>query len=186
MTDQELENLLKKAQKGDREAFGFIFDEFSSKIYKFVFYKTGHKEVSEDILADTFVKAWVKISQINSSKALSGWLYQVAKNNIIDYYRVKKETVALEEVENILEDPYNAIDRVNLSMEQEKVIELLKDLPREQAQVLQYRFIDDLDNSEIAELMNKNEGAIRVIQHRAILNLKQLLDKKLSDNENKR
>ncbi len=186
MTDQELENLLQKAQSGDREAFGFIFDEFSSKIYKFVYFRVGHKEVSEDILADTFVKAWIKISQVNSPKALSSWLYQVAKNNIIDYYRVKKETVALEDVASILEDPYNAIEQVNLNIEQQKIIELLRSLPHEQALVIQYRFFEDLDNAEIAELMGKSEGAIRVIQHRAISNLKQMLGNLSGNHENKR
>lgn len=186
MTDQELENLLKKAQNGDREAFGFIFDEYSGRIYKFVYLRVGHKEISEDILADTFVKAWLKIAQINSHKALSSWLYQVAKNNIIDYYRVKKETVAIEDVESVLEDPYNAIDQANLSIEQRKIIELLEKLPSEQAQVIRYRFFEDLTNTEIAQLMDKNEGAIRVIQHRAIANLKELLSKELLDNENKR
>ena len=178
MTDQELENLLRRAQNGDREAFGFIFDEFSQKIYRFVFLRVNHKEITEDILSDTFVKAWLKIKQINSHKTLSSWLYQVAKNNVIDYYRIKKETVALEDVESILEDPTDAIEKVNLALEQEQIVNLLKDLPPDQAEVIRYRFFEDLENAEIAHLMNKSEGAIRVIQHRAIINLKRLNENK--------
>ncbi|MBI2356231.1 MAG: hypothetical protein HYV13_03455 [Candidatus Doudnabacteria bacterium] len=88
MTDEELNKLLSEAQSGDHEAFGLIYDEYSGRIYKFIFFRVGHKEVAEDILSETFVKAWNKISQINSYKALSSWFYQVAKNNIVDYYRL--------------------------------------------------------------------------------------------------
>lgn len=182
MTDDELNNLLNKAQSGDREAFGLIYDEYSQKIYKFIFFRTSHKEVAEDILSETFVKAWQKISQINSSKALSAWLYQVAKNNIIDYYRLKKEFVALEEVEDVLEDAQNLVEALNLSLEQTKLLDLLSQLPKEQAAVIKYKYLEELENIEIAHIMNKTEGAIRVLQHRAIQHLKELLN----NNEKKR
>lgn len=177
MTDEELNNLLFKAQSGDQESFGLIYGLYSQKIYRFIYLKIGHKELAEDLLSDTFVKAWLKIKQVNSHKALSSWLYQVAKNNIIDYYRLKKTTVNLEEVEDTLEDSVNPVDETNLSIEQKKTLEFLEQLPSDQAQVIRYKFFEDLTNQEIAHIMNKNEGAIRVIQHRAILKLKELLDK---------
>lgn len=178
MTDDELNNLLTLAQSGDREAFGVIYDEYSGKIYKFIFFRVSHKEVAEDILSDTFVKAWSKIGQINSYKALVGWLYQVAKNNIIDYYRLKKETVSLEDVESLLEDPQNVVEAANLSLEQKKLLDMLILLPLEQSAVIRYKFLEELDNVEIAHIMNKTEGAIRVIQHRAVANLKKLFNEK--------
>ncbi|MBI4049733.1 MAG: sigma-70 family RNA polymerase sigma factor [Candidatus Doudnabacteria bacterium] len=179
MTEDDLNNLLSLAQSGDREAFGVIYDQYSGKIYKFIFFRVNHKEVAEDILSDTFVKAWNKISQIQSPQALSSWLYQVAKNNIIDYYRIKKETVSLQEVESILEDPQNIVEAANLSLEQTQLLELIRDLPPDQASVIQYKFFEELENAEIAQIMNKTEGAVRVIQHRAVANLKKLLNQKL-------
>jgi len=135
----------------------------------------GHKEVAEDILADSFVKAWVKIKQVNSHKALSSWIFQIAKNNIIDYYRIRKSTIAIEEVEGILEDAASPINDTNLDFDQKQVLEALRLLPKDQQQVIRYKFFEDLTNSEIALILNKTEGSIRVIQHRAINKLQELL-----------
>jgi RNA polymerase sigma-70 factor, ECF subfamily len=178
MNELELQQAFEKAQKLDREAFGRIYDHFSEKLYRFIFFRVGHKELAEDILADTFVKAWTKIEQVSSSKAFTSWIYQIAKNNIIDYYRVKKITVDLEEVVEFLEDASSPIDDANLMIEQLVVVELIKALPPDQQQILQYKFFEDLENIEIAQIMGKSEGSIRVIQHRAINKLKELLHKK--------
>ena len=175
MTDEDLKLILQKAQNGDQEAFGLIYNHFAEKIYRFIYFRVSHKEVAEDVLADTFVKGWQKINQINTPAALSAWLYQIAKNNIIDYYRVKKETVALEEVEQFLEDEVNPVDTVNLNIQQQKLLELLTILPDDQQQVIKYKFFEDLSNEEIAYVLGKTEGAIRVLQHRAIIKLKELV-----------
>jgi RNA polymerase sigma-70 factor (ECF subfamily) len=175
---EELKHTLQQAQKGDSEAFARIYDQFSEKLYRFIYFRVGHREIAEDILSDTFVKSWQKIHQINSHKSLSAWLYQIARNNIIDYYRLKKETISLEEVAETLIDAINPIETLNLSFQQKKILAALEDLPTEQKQVIQYRFFEDLSNEEIAFILSKSEGAVRVIQHRAITRLKQLLSKK--------
>lgn len=178
MTEAELKQTLQKAQTGDTEAFARLYDEFAEKLFRFIYFRVGHKEVAEDVLSDTFVKAWQKISQVNSPEALSGWLYQIAKNNIIDYYRIKKDFIPLDDVVEFLEDAVNPIDTVNLSLDQTKIFELLKQLSDEHRLVLQYKFFEDLSNEEIGYILNKTEGAIRVIQHRAIIKLKELLKRK--------
>ena len=181
MTEEQLKQILKEAQNGDTKAFALIYDHFSAKIYKFIFFRVGHKEVAEDVLSDTFVKGWQKINQVNSPAAFSAWLYQIAKNNIIDYYRLKKETVALEDVQDFLEDEINPVDLTNLNIQQKKILDVLHELPNDQQEVIKYKFFEDLTNEEIAYVLGKNEGAIRVIQHRAISKLKELLNKKYAN-----
>ena len=176
MTEEELKQFLKQAQSGDSQAFGRIYDEFADKLYRFIFFRVGHREIAEDVLSDTFVKSWQKIHQINSPKSLSAWLYQIARNNIIDYYRLKKESVALEEIADTLEDAVNPIEIINATMQQKKILDVLNQLPTEQRQVIQYRFFEDLSNEEIAFILNKTEGAIRVIQNREIIRMKELLN----------
>ncbi|MBX4191517.1 MAG: RNA polymerase sigma factor [Candidatus Doudnabacteria bacterium] len=177
MTEEQLADILKKAQKGDSQAFALIYDHFSPRIYKFIYFRVGHKEVAEDVLSDTFVKGWQKIQHVNSPTALSAWLYQIAKNNIIDYYRIKKETIALDDVQDFLPDEVNPIDDTNLNFDQKRILAVMKELPQEQQEVIKYKFFEDLSNEEIAYVMNKSEGAIRVIQHRAISKLKELVNK---------
>ncbi|MBX4188162.1 MAG: RNA polymerase sigma factor [Candidatus Doudnabacteria bacterium] len=178
MTEQQLNEAFQKAQNLDREAFGKIYDHFSDKLYRFIFFRVGHKELAEDILADTFVKAWTKITSVSSAKAFTSWLYQIAKNNVIDYYRVKKVTINLEEVVEVLEDAASPVDDANMMIEQKIVIELIEELPEDQRQIIRYKFFEDLENIEIAQIMGKSEGSVRVIQHRAINKLKDLLNKK--------
>lgn len=178
MTEQEINQAFEKAKNLDREAFGLIYDHFSGKLYKFIFFRVGHKELAEDLLSDTFVKAWSKIETLATAQAFAGWLYQIAKNNIIDYYRVKKTTVDLNEVAEILEDSASPIDEANLKIEQRVLLQLLDQLPLDQQQVIQYKFFEDLENIEIANIMGKTEGSVRVIQHRAINRLKELIQQK--------
>src|SRR3989344_7804810 len=153
MTEAELKIWLQKAQSGDQDAFGRIYDHFADKIYRFIYFRVGHKEVAEDVLSDTFVKSWQKINQINSPEALSGWLYQIAKHNIIDYYRLKKELVPLGEVEEFLEDEVNPVDSINANMGQKRILDVLTQLSSDQQEVVKYKFFEDMTNEEIAYVM---------------------------------
>jgi RNA polymerase sigma-70 factor, ECF subfamily len=175
MTEEQLKKALESSQAGDTKAFEILYDYYAEKLYRFVFFRVGHKEIAEDILADTFIKAWQKINQVNSYNAVPSWLYQIAKNNVIDYYRVKKTTVAIDDVANVLEDAATPIDEMSLGFDQRRILKTLEQLPVEQQQIIQYKFFEDLTNQEIALIMNKTEGAIRVLQHRAITRLRELL-----------
>jgi RNA polymerase sigma-70 factor (ECF subfamily) len=167
--------LLAKAKKGEQAAFGEIYNLYFKKIYQFIFYRVSHKEIAEDLAEEVFLKAFTKLSSVNDSKAFLGWMYQIARNQVIDYYREKKTIIALDEVENTLEYETNVIDVVNLQQEQIVLLKLIKDLPSDQQLVLKLKFFEDLTNTEIAEALNKSEGAIRVIQHRGIAKLQELL-----------
>ncbi len=170
-----LESLLNKAKNGEQTAFGEIYNLYFKKIYTFIYFRVSHKEISEDLTEEVFLKAFTRISSVNENKAFLGWLYQIARNQVIDYYRGKKMTISLDEVENTLEYETNVIDVVNLEQQQISLLKFIKELPQDQQIVLKLKFFEDLDNSEISEILNKSEGAIRVIQHRAITKLQELI-----------
>jgi RNA polymerase sigma-70 factor, ECF subfamily len=172
-----LENLLTRAKSGEEEAFGELYDLYFKKIYKFIYYRVSHKEVAEDLAEDVFVKAHTKLSSLSENNSFEGWLYQIARNLVIDYYREKKSTIALEEIENTLEYETNIVDIVSLKEQQKVLIKLLKELTSDQQAVIKLKFFEDLDNPEIATLLGKEEGAVRVIQHRAIARLQELIHK---------
>ncbi len=172
-----LQALIAKAKEGSQPAFAEIYNLYFKKIYKFIYFRVGHKEAAEDLAEDVFVKAFEKIKTINNNNSFDAWLYQIARNKIIDYYREKKSTIALEEVENTLEYETNVIDAVDLKDRQKALLKMMKELGTEQQAVLKLKFLEDFSNKEIAELLNKNEGAIRVIQHRAITKLQELINK---------
>lgn len=171
----DLQGILNKAQGGSQEAFGQIYDLYFKKIYRFIFFRVGHKESAEDLTEEVFLKAFSKIGSIKETKAFEGWLYQIARNLVIDYYRQKKLTVALDEIENTLEYESNVVNNLDLEQDQKVLLRHMKELPSDQQVVIKLKFFDDLENHEIAELLNKTEGSIRVIQHRAINKLQELI-----------
>ncbi len=173
---QKLQEVLLKAQAGKEEALTQLYNHYFERIYRFIYYRVGHKEVAEDLTEDVFVKSFRNLKNLQQTGAFEGWLYQIARNIVIDYYRSKKTLVPLEEVENTLEYETNVIDIVNLESQQKTFIKVLKELTPEQQMVIKLKFFEELDNETIAKLMNKNEGAIRVIQHRAITKLKELIE----------
>lgn len=170
------EDILKKAREGSDAALTSLYNHYFERVYRFTYYRVSHKETAEDITEEVFVKVFDKLKGLEQLAAFEGWLFQIARNKVIDYYRSKKQTVALEEVENTLEYETNIVDIVNLKTEQMVFIKLLKELNPEQQQVIKLKFLEDIDNEIIAKMMDKTEGAIRVIQHRAIARLKELID----------
>jgi len=171
-----LENLLNKAKKGETTAFGEIYNLFFKKIYTFIYFRVSHKETAEDMAEEVFLKAWTKINSINEAGSLEAWLYQIARNLVIDYYRSKKQLVELKDVENTLAYEDTVLDLLELNHKQAILNRLIKQLPEEHQQVLKLKFFEDLDNQVIAQALNKSEGAIRVIQFRAISKLKELFE----------
>src|SRR5689334_3625600 len=89
--------LLAKAKAGDQAALGEIYNLYFKKIFRFVFYRVGHKQAAEDLAEEVFLKAFTKLASVNEAGALEAWLYQIARNLVIDYYRQKRATVALED-----------------------------------------------------------------------------------------
>lgn len=172
----QLEQTLKMARSGSDQALTALYNHYFERIYRFIFYRVSHKETAEDLTEDVFVKLFAKLKDLEQTGAFEGWLFQIARNLVIDYYRSKKQTIAIEDVENTLEYETNIVDVVNLQTEQIVFIKLLKELAPEQQQVIKLKFLEELDNSVIAQMLNKTEGAIRVIQHRAIAKLKELID----------
>lgn len=176
LSARDFSELIALAQAGKQEALADIYEAYFMRVYRFVYYRVSHKETAEDLTEDTFVKAFAGIKTLQTSAAFEGWLFQIARNLVIDYYRKKKQFVPLDTIENTLEYDTNVVDIINLQIEQSILIKLLKELNDEQQSVIKMKFMEDLDNSTIAKLLNKSEGAIRVIQHRAIAKLKEIFD----------
>ena len=172
--------LLAKAKQGNQEALAEIYDLYFKKIYRFIFFRVGHKQLAEDLAEDVFLKAFTKLADANEGASFQGWLYQIARNLVIDYYRQKKQIVDIDELENTLEYESNIIDVLDLQHQQKVLLRLMKQLGHEQQIVIKLKFLEDLDNAEIAEMLHKSEGAIRVIQHRAVTKLQELINQEKS------
>ncbi|MBN2074723.1 MAG: RNA polymerase sigma factor [Dehalococcoidales bacterium] len=175
-TNLEIENLVMKAISGDVEAFGELYTSHVTKIYRYVYYRVYSKERAEDITQEVFLKAWKAIGSCKGKeKTFSSWLYRIAHNLIIDKLR-KHQKQSSREAE-LLEDVRDTADRMEISLEQKDLLKVIELLPPNQRQVIVMKFIEGMDNREIAETIGKSTGAIRILQMRALEALRKTLGK---------
>ncbi len=175
MLDGE-KDIIKKAIKGEAKAFGLLYDHYQPQIYRFVFLKVSHREEAEDLTHQVFLKTWQNIAEYEfQGFPFSSWLYRVARNQVIDYYRTKKNNLCLEDIVELkTENPVpKAIDN---ALDIEKVRKAIIQLKPEQQDVIILRFIEDFPIQTTASILNKSETAVKLLQHRAIKNLKKILN----------
>ncbi|MBI2278824.1 MAG: sigma-70 family RNA polymerase sigma factor [Candidatus Brennerbacteria bacterium] len=170
------EKLVQKAKNGDAESFGALYDLYMPRIYRFVFLRTRGREDAEDLTHQVFMNAWQNLHRYETRGFPFGsWLYRIASNAVIDYYRTAKAHAPLEAVpEEVFAEPNTMGDVVDTAINLDRIRITLASLEPDQQNVLLMKFVDDMTNKEIADALGKTEGAVRVIQHRAIKKLRSL------------
>jgi len=176
--EDEIE-IVKRAKKGEAEAFGQLYDEHMPRIFRFIFLKVGRKETAEDLAHEVFLSAWQNIGNYEfRGFPFSSWLYRIANNAVIDYYRTSKNISDLESLpEEFFSEAPGIAGEIDKGIDLKIIQSALAKLEANQQNVLIMKFVDELSNKEIAEIIGKSEGAVRVIQHRAIKNLKKIIEK---------
>lgn len=170
-------NLVELAQRGDPEAFGSLYEYYLPRIYRFILIKVSHKEQAEDLTHLTFLRAWENVrSYKHKGHPFSSWLYRIARNAVIDHYRRGVPQVSIEDVSaEILGIDDSLIEGADSKILWEDLLEAIKTLKEIEQDVLIMRFVEDLPHQEIAAAVDKTEGAVKVIQHRALKKLKEIL-----------
>lgn len=174
MTRTEEKILVEQAQQ-DLQQFDRLYLAFIDEIYRFIFYKTSSKEVTEDLTAQVFMQAleYIGSFRYQSGARFSSWLYQIARNQVIDYYRKDQPNVNLEDVELVDSQPA-ASTLLDQALQQQQVRQLLQQLPKADQEILTLRLWQDKSYAEIAELMSSNSVTMRARYSRAIKKFKQL------------
>lgn len=176
MLDGEEKLIQDAVKEGDSSAFGKLYDYYQPMIYRFVIVKVGRREEAEDITHQVFLQAWQNVRTYHHrGHPFGSWLYQIARNQVIDHYRSRRNDVPLE-----IADTEGALRQVNqpdisLRMDVKKVLMAIRHLKSEYQDAIVFRFIEDLSIKETADVMHKTEGAIKLIQHRAIEELKRAM-----------
>ena len=165
-------SIIKECQNGNLEKFGLLYDAYINKIYRFIYYKTHHKETAEDLTSRTFMKALEKIKTFDADKgAFSTWLYQIARNNVIDFYRTKKSDIDINDVWDL-----SSSDNIERDAEMRQKIEKLESylakLPNEQREIIVLRVWEGLSHREISEIMGKSEAGCKMMYVRALKELR--------------
>jgi RNA polymerase sigma-70 factor (ECF subfamily) len=171
----DLIKLVVKAESGDYEAFGELYRIYLDCIFRYVVYQIKDRMTAEDITEEIFIKAWKAIDSCKGKEqTFSPWLYRIAHNYLIDTFRSTRNKSVVD-IETIAEDCSNK-PVVEIELEQEYWLKMISDLPQNQQQVIILKFIEGLDNQQISQVMHKNQGAIRILQMRALAKLRERLD----------
>ena len=165
-----------RAIAGDTAAFGSLYERYLDAIYHYVFYRLESHEEAEDLTELVFLRAWQALEN-NPPREIPFrlWLYRIAHNAVVDHYRTRKDQVGLEAVAHLptpLEGPEASLARQEQAEILKRAMMLLKE---EHQQVLTCRFVVGLSHAETAVIMQRNEGAVRALQYRAIVALRSRL-----------
>ena len=172
--DKEKE-LLSRVASGDKEAFGQLYDFYAPKIFRFIRLKVRSQTLAEDLSSESFLRIWEYIQEQEREieESFRGLLYRTARNLIVDYYKRKssQEILIDDDFKEFLEGQFIG-DDLRIMEDTEEIHQALIKIKEEYQDVIVWYYIDELSVPEIARIMDKTPGAIRVLIHRALKSLK--------------
>lgn len=178
--NRDIENLVDLVKEGDHEAFSELYDIFVDPIYRYVYYRVNSSD-AEDLVATIFVKVWENIRKYRAKKrTFSAWIFKIAHNIVVDYYRAAKDRNFDELNLNIdvasAERQHNPIKVTETQFDNKLLKSALANLKKDYQDIIIYKFINEFSNPEIAALLGKSEGSLRILQFRALKALRRELE----------
>lgn len=173
ISDAEIAALVKDARGQNYEALSKLSKHYYPKIYRHMLYKVQNREDAEDLTSEVFVRMVKSLSKQKGS--FNAWLYRIANNLAIDYYRKKSRRKEVSLVEEFAEHTPGESDETESVNEREDLSRAISTLPDDQRQTVLLKFMEGYNNKEIADIMGKTVGAVKALQFRALNNLKTTL-----------
>src|SRR3989440_5490199 len=172
--------LVASAQQGDREALEELYLLHFDRIYSYLHMSVGNRHDAEDLTTQTFLKMLEAIGKFRwQSAPFSAWLFRIAHNLAMDHFRANKRWQPEEEVPEPEPDESTSAEAGALeSIGRKSMLELIDELSPEQQQVLTLKFVFNFANAEAATILGKTEGAIKSLQHRALVSLQKQLERR--------
>ena len=157
-----------------RKIFSKIYDQYVEKIYRFIFLKVSSQEIAEDLCSETFLRGWETFREDqNKIENPQAFLYQIARNLVIDHYREKGRTqIVSADYVPIIDPKADIEEKTFLNSDLARIKAVLANLKGDYQEVIIWHYIDDVPIIEIAKILNKSEGTVRVLLHRALKALK--------------
>ncbi|AQW52478.1 ECF subfamily RNA polymerase sigma factor, BldN family [Streptomyces violaceusniger] len=171
-------DLVERAQSGEAEAFGRLYDQYADTVYRYIYYRVGGKATAEDLTSETFLRALRRIGTFTwQGRDFGAWLVTIARNLVADHFKSSRfrlevttgEMLDANEVERSPEDS------VLESLSNAALLQAVRKLNPQQQECVTLRFLQGLSVAETARVMGKNEGAIKTLQYRAVRTLARLL-----------
>jgi RNA polymerase sigma-70 factor, ECF subfamily len=164
--------LVERAQAADRDALEELYLMHFDRIYSYLHMSVGNRHDAEDLTTQTFLKMLESIGNFRFQSApFSAWLFRIAHNLAMDHFRAARRWQPEEEVPEPPDQESSAEAQALQSIGRQSMLELIEDLSPEQQQVLTLKFVFNFPNADVATILGKTEGAIKSLQHRALVSL---------------
>lgn len=171
--------VLDRALQAEPAALGVIYDQYVDRIYSYIYHRVGQPDIAEDLTGQVFMRMLEAVQGGRGWRSsFSGWLCRIAHNLVIDHYRRRKRAtfVDLEDAAPVQAQTGDPVRFSETQYERERLRSALAKLTDEQAQVISLRFLEDLSIAEVAEMLDKTEGAVKALQYRAVLALRRVME----------
>lgn len=174
-------SVVARAQAGDAEAFGELYDRYVDLVFRYIYYRVGAKPLAEDLTSETFLRALRRITSFSwQGRDFGAWLVTIARNLVADHYksgryRLEVATGDLLDGDTDTRSVDGPEGLVLDALTNEALLAAVRELSSEQQECIVLRFLQGLSVSETAAAMGKNEGAIKALQYRAVRSLARLL-----------
>jgi len=175
--------------KTDRNAFGLLYERHVTTVYRYVYYRVGSVNDSEDLTARVFARALKHIPNYNDRGVpFTAWLYRIAHNEVANFHRdnSRHPKVPLDEIDEVdvlgmtnTHDDHNPDQdgRIDDERERQRLLHAVRKLPEERQHLIVLKFVEKMPNAEIGQIMNRSQGAIKSLYHRTLLQLREIMDK---------
>ena len=178
----EVWGLVERAQAGEAEAFGLIYDRYVDTVFRFIYFRVGNRQLAEDLTSDTFLRALKRIGSFTwQGRDLGAWLVTIARNLVADHfksgrYRLEVTTGDVLDADREDRGPEGSPEAAVVEhITNVALLTAVKQLNPEQQECIVLRFLQGFSVAETARAMGKNEGAIKALQYRAVRALARLL-----------
>jgi len=174
-SDFKEEDVLNLASQGDKDAFGMLYERYAERIFNYVYYRTGNVHDAEDLTARVFQRAMNHIrNYTDRGVPFSAWLYRIAHNLVANWHRDRnrRQEITLDDLPVLSAKGDHPEVTLVRTEEQDTLLRLIRRLPSERQSLLILKFVENLSNAEIGQIMGRSEGAIKSLYHRTLLALR--------------
>lgn len=175
LVDAPESKLISLATDGNAEAFGVLYEKYIDQIYNYIYYRTSNGKDAEDLCSRVFIRALHHIERYEDrGYPFSAWLYRIAHNLVVNWYRDKdkKGEISLSEQYPPPTMEGNVEDRIEKEDEKNALMRVITSLPDDRKELLILKHVEGLTNSEIGQIMDRTEGAIKALYHRTLESLR--------------
>ena len=173
---QDEESTARGLQKRDPEAWAEVYEKYFSRVYRYIALRVDNKTEAEDLVGQVFLKALESISSFKwRGVPVSAWLFRIAHNQVIDYRRTSKAKLHSLLEESLVSDGTDPALEAERSFDIHQVVQAMGHLTKAQRDVIELRFVGGLSTDEVAKVLGRSQGAVKVLQHSALVALRKRL-----------